>query len=155
MLKRSLIVAFAAGLLSLGGCGSGGDSQAVADDDLSANDSDNGDDDEQLATAVQCAVQLEMVAKLPASEIQSDVTEESASPDESAAEHASLADLYRAQAREMARSMGRSAADLDGLYRQAAAEITRQRKARTPGDFAGWIGGEADECPAIQPDGPS
>lgn len=143
----------AAGTFGLSGCGSTADQAAVADNDLSTNDGDDADDDDQLATTVQCAVELDAVAKLPPAATQSEVTEESVPPEESATEHASLAELYRSQAKDMAASMGKSDADLKLLYSQASEEVERQRKARAPDDFAGWLGGEADSCPALSPDG--
>ena len=144
------------GTLVLGGCsggGSGDDAAAVADSEAGSNEDDDAEGDDDLATAVQCAVELQAVARLPVSETESQVSEESDSPGATSAEHAALADLYRGQAREIGESLAKSPADMALLYERAAAEIATQRKARAPDDYAAWVGGEADECPPLSPDG--
>ena len=148
-------LALVTGTLVLGGCsgGSGDDAAAVANREAGSNEDDDAEGDDDLATAVQCAVELQAVAQLPVSETESQVSEESDSPAATSAEHAALADLYRGQAREIGESLAKSPADMALLYERAAAEIATQRKARAPDDYAAWVGGEADECPPLSPDG--
>ena len=87
---------------------------------------------------------LETAANLPSGEENADLPEASDPADQKA-----QAAGYRLQASTLAASLHIGGDELEKRFAAERQRIDGERKSRQPDDFAEWITGEADGCPAI------
>lgn len=121
--------------------GATADANAVAENGLTGETG--------FVTAANCAAYYQSVSRLYGSIATNAESEaEGAEMRQLASQRETISSAFRQAAQKIGTTLGKGSGDVDAVLTEAEAAVDKEFKAREFEDFADWVAGEADRCPA-------